>query len=66
MVSPTALHNRIVKPPQPTDEPKTFDELDMEDEIDLEEILKEMGLDHAGLWFDEEVAKEYVELFEKE
>jgi len=30
------------------------------------EILKEMGLDHAGLWFDEEVAKEYVELFEKE
>ena len=28
MVSPTALHNRIVKPPQPTEEPKTFDELE--------------------------------------
>lgn len=43
MVSPTALHNRIVKPPQPTEEPKTFDELDMDDEIDLEEILKELN-----------------------
>ena len=53
MVSPTTLHNRIVRPPQPIEEPKTFDELDMDDEVNLEElelyelimkeILREMG-----------------------
>lgn len=60
MVSPTALHNRIVKPPQPTEEPKTFDELDMDDEIDLEEILKEMGY---GEDEEDEFEKELDEIF---
>jgi len=46
MVSPTALHNRIVKPPKPIE--------DMEDEaeIDLDEILREMG------YYDEEEDEE--------
>ncbi|MDB4675041.1 hypothetical protein OAF04_05965 [Flavobacteriaceae bacterium] len=60
MVSPTALLNRIVKPPQPTEEPKTFDELDMDDEIDLEEILKEMGY---GEDEEDEFEKELDEIF---
>lgn len=60
MVSPTALHNRIVKPPQPTEEPKTFDELDMDDEIDLQEILDEMGY---GENEEDEFEKELDEIF---
>jgi hypothetical protein len=60
MVSPIALHNRIVKPPQPTEEPKTFDELDMEDEIDLQEILDEMGY---GEDEEDEFEKELGEVF---
>jgi hypothetical protein len=60
MVSPTALHNRIVKPPQPIEEPKTFDELDMDDEIDLEEILKEMDY---GEDEEDEFEKELDEVF---
>ncbi len=60
MVSPTALHNRIVKPPQPTEEPKTFDELDMDDEIDLQEILDEMGY---GEDEEDEFEKELDEIF---
>lgn len=60
MVSPTVHHNRIVKPPQPIEEPKTFDELDMDDEIDLEEILKEMGY---GEDEEDEFEKELDEIF---
>ena len=60
MVSPTPLHNRIVKPPQPTEEPKTFDELDMDDEIDLQEILDEMGY---GEDEEDEFEKELDEIF---
>lgn len=60
MVSPTALHNRIVKPPQPTEEPKSFDELDMDDEIDLQEILDEMGY---GEDEEDEFEKELDEIF---
>ena len=60
MVSPTALHNRIVKPPQPTEEPKTFDELGMDDEIDLQEILDEMGY---GEDEEDEFEKELDEIF---
>jgi len=53
MVSPIAIHNRIVRAPQPIEEPKTFDELDMDDDVNFEEfdldelimkeILREMG-----------------------
>jgi len=62
MVSPTALHNRIVKPPKPIEEPKTFDELDMDDEIDLEEILREMGYYEEDEKEDEISDEEYKQL----
>ena len=60
MVSPTALHNRIVKPLKPIEEPKSFDELDMDDEIDLNEILREMGYYENE---EDEFEKELDEIF---
>lgn len=46
MVSPTALHNRIVKPPKP------IEDMEDDEEIDLDEILREMG------YYDEEEDEE--------
>ena len=46
MVSPTSLHNRIVKPPKP------IEDMEDDEEIDLDEILREMG------YYDEEEDEE--------
>lgn len=46
ITTPKPYHNRIVKPPQPIEEPNSFDDIEEDDEeLDLQDIMDELEID---------------------